>query len=414
MVRLLALPSQPTSASKNSEAKRLAWLEGIRMIAAVMILLYHAQLYFGGYEFTPQPTGLFENLQQLWVSGDRSNLPLPFRILTMSFWFGFQFLDVFILISGFSLVLSLKGKPLDSGQFIKRRLLRLLFPFWTVAWLSYPVLWGIGTLAHSYKPDAWHSFAGITFPLTADYRGTLLLSTSGTWWFVPLVISFTLISPLLWHLLQRWGMRNLLLFSILLTVAYRILAVYLFGGHPTYVILDTVAHEEPFQLFLSKLSTFVIGMAIAIAYQQGKGPIFWNQRRAIIIGSLLYIAGFICQFYRAGWVVVDLLLPLGLALLAMVVTRSISRIVFLRPWLMQLGACSYSYFLIHNFVVDRTLNLVVQGHPIRYLLLLPVMVGLTLILAIGADAIRPALQQLVLKIWHLIDSAFCRSYQAER
>jgi len=405
--------SKKTVNSKELKPKRLVWLEGIRFMAAVMILLYHAQVYFGKYEFTPQPTGLIDNLQQLFAIATPSQIPLPMQILTAPLWFGFQFLDVFILISGFSLILSLKGQAIHTIQFFKRRLLRLLFPFWTVAWLSYPVLWLIGTLTNSYKPDAWHSFAGLTFPLTADYRGDLLLSTSGPWWFIPLVISFTLVSPVLLNLLQRWGLRNLLVFSILLTIAYRALAVYLLGGHPTYIVIDTPADEEPFQMFLSKLSTFVIGMAIAIDYQKGQGPIFWSQRRAILIGSLLYAVGFICQFYRAGWVVVDLLIPLGLALLSMVLTRSLIRISSLQSWLIRLGACSYSYFLIHNFVVDRILNLVVKENLFGYLLSLPLMVGLTLVLAFGVDAIQPILQQLVLNIWKFIDSIFCRSYQAE-
>ncbi|MBD1909230.1 acyltransferase family protein [Leptolyngbya sp. FACHB-8] len=408
---LAPLSLYQTSIPKEPEPKRLAWLEGIRIISAVMILLYHAQLYFGNYAFTPQPTGLLHNLENLLEMGDRTGIPLPMRMVAIPFWFGFQFLDIFILMSGFSLVLSLKRQPLATGQFLKRRLLRLLFPFWTVAWLSYPVLWIIGTLTNSYKPDAWHSFTGLTFPLTMDYRGTLLLSTSGPWWFIPLVISFTLVFPLLWHLLQRWGVRNLLLLSLLLTIVYRILAIYVFDGHPTYVVIDTPAHEAPFQLFLSKLCTFVAGMAIAVAYQKGRGPIFWSQRRALIMGSLLYIAGFTCQFYRVGWVIVDLLLPLGLALLSMVLTRHISSIAWLQPGLIRLGACSYSYFLIHNFVVDRTLNLIVQGDLVRYLVLLPVMIGLTLILAVGVDAICPAFQQLILTIWHSIDSTLCRPSQ---
>ncbi|HIK16464.1 MAG TPA: acyltransferase [Leptolyngbyaceae cyanobacterium M33_DOE_097] len=414
MVQLLtSTVSKKTANPKELKPKRLVWLEGIRFMAAVMILLYHAQVYFGKYEFTPQPTGLSDNLQQLFAIATPSQIPLPMQILTAPLWFGFQFLDVFILISGFSLILSLKGQAINTIQFFKRRLLRLLFPFWTVAWLSYPLLWLIGTLTNSYKPDAWHSFAGLTFPLTADYRGDLLLSTSGPWWFIPLVISFTLVSPVLLNLLQRWGLRNLLLFSILLTIAYRALAVYLLGGHPTYIVIDTPADEEPFQMFLSKLSTFVVGMAIAIDYQKGRGPIFWSQRRAILIGSLLYAVGFICQFYRAGWVVVDLLIPLGLTLLSMVLTRSLSRISSLQSWMIRLGACSYSYFLIHNFVVDRILNLVVKENLVGYLLSLPLMVGLTLLFAFGVNAIQPVLQQLVLNIWKFIDSIFCRSYQAE-
>lgn len=408
-MRIDSLPSywRLTAQSAKPKPRRLVWLEGIRIIAAVMILLYHAQLYFRNYTFTPQPTGLFTNLTQ-WLTAN-SGMPIILQWVTAPFWFGFQFLDVFILISGFSLVLSLKGEPLDTIPFLKQRLLRLLMPLWTVAWFAYPVLWLLGTATHTYKPDSWHSFAGLTFPLTSDYRGSALLSTNGTWWFIPLIVSLTLLFPWLWQLSQRWGMRNLLCLSLLVTITYRILAIYLLGGHPTYVLVDTPAGEAPFQLFLAKLSTFVLGMAIARAYLQGRGPFFWRQRRAGMIGSFLYAIGFICQFYQVGWIFVDLILPPGLLLVCMVITRRISQFEALQPGLLKLGTCSYSFFLIHDFVVNRLVNLVVHDDVTRYLLLLPVMVGLTLILALSADTIRPLLQKGLINFWHQIDRMLTRS-----
>lgn len=407
-----SFPYELTTQPVKFKLRRLAWLEGIRIIAAVMILLYHAQLYFGHYAYTPQPTGLLANIKQ-WLTVS-AGMPTVVQLITAPFWFGFQFLDVFILISGFSLVLSLKGEPLETIPFLKRRLLRLLMPLWTVAWLAYPLLWLISRVTHSYQPDAWHSFAGITFPLTSDYRGSLLLSTNGTWWFVPLIITFTLIFPWLWQLEQRWGMRNLLVFSLVVTIAYRIMAIYLLGGHPTYLLVNAPTGEEPFQLFLAKLSTFVLGMGIARDYQQGRGPFFWNQRRALLIGGLLYAIGFICQFYQVGWIIVDLVLAPGLLLLCMVLTRSISQSKTCHNLLLKLGACSYSFFLIHDFVVSRTLNLVVKDDLGRYLLLLPMMIVTTLVLSLLADALRPRLQQGLLNLWQRIDTFFTRSRPATK
>ncbi len=379
-----------------ARSPRLAWLEGIRILAAVLLLLYHAQLLFTGYAYTPQPTGLATNLKQLVTPVDGGVDPGMFlRFLGIPAWFGFQFVDVFVLLSGFSLVLSLRGKPIAVGSFLKRRVLRILWPYWTVAWLSYPALWAIGVATHSYIPSLWHIFAGVTFPLLFDYSGELLLATSGPWWFVPLILSFALIFPFLWHLLQRWGSANLLLISTLLTVAYRALAIYKFDGHPTYVILDTPTDWHPFLIFLSKLSTFVLGMVVAQLYAQGKGPIFWNAQRALLLGIPLYALGFVCQFYRAGWVFVDLLLPVGLTLCCMVLFRALAQLRPIAPVLVWLGAHSYSFFLIHNFVVDRTIRLVVQDDLALYYWLLPVMVVGTLILAVLADYASPLLQRLV-------------------
>lgn len=394
---------------------RLAWLEGIRILAAVLLLLYHAQLLFTGYAYTPQPTGLAANLRQLISPVEGAADPgLLLRFLGIPAWFGFQFVDVFVLVSGFSLVLSLRGKPLAVGSFLKHRVLRILWPFWTVAWLSYPVLWAIGVATHSYIPSVWHIFAGVTFPLLFDYSGELLLPTSGPWWFVPLILSFALIFPFLWHLLQRWGGTNLLLISTLLTVAYRVLAVYKFDGHPTYVILDTPTDWHPFLIFLSKLSTFVLGMVVAQLYVQGKGPIFWKAQWALLLGIPLYALGFICQFYRAGWVFVDLLLPIGLTLCCMVIFRALAQLRPIATVLIWLGAHSYSFFLIHNFVVDRTIRLVVIDDLSLYYWLLPVMVVGTLILAVLADYASPFIQRLVAALLRDLDYVLTPSTVRQR
>jgi peptidoglycan/LPS O-acetylase OafA/YrhL len=378
-----------------TRSRRLVWLEGIRILAAVSLLIYHAQLLFTGYAYTPQPTGLLANLQHLFASVPEFAHQPVLLWLSLPGWFGFQFVDVFVLISGFSLMLSLKNKPLNVNPFLTKRLLRILWPFWTVAWLSYPILWAIGTATNSYIPHPWHIFAGTTFPLLFDYNGQLLLHTSGPWWFVPLIISLTLIFPVLWQLLQRWGAANLLLVSTGLTIAYRALSTYVLGGHPTYVILETPADWQPFILFLAKLSTFVLGMVVGRAYLQGKGPVFWRSSKALLVGIPVYLAGFVCQFYRLGWVVADLLLPIGLTLICLVLFRSVEKLRWVKPLLVWLGSLSYSYFLIHNFVVDRTIKLVVRDDLSLYLLLLPVMVVGTLILALLADQIRPFLQKIV-------------------
>ncbi|NJN90965.1 MAG: acyltransferase [Leptolyngbyaceae cyanobacterium SL_5_14] len=384
------------AAVKGFSSQRLTWLEGIRIFAAVMLLVYHAQLLFTDYAFTPKPLGLAANLRLIEVAGDRFGHNLLAHILSFPGWFGFQFVDVFILISGFSLVLSLKGKPLETGSFLKHRFLRILWPFWTVAWLSYPFLWAIGVATNSYRPDLWYVFAGASFPLMFEYSGELLLKSSGPWWFVPLILSFAVIFPFLWHLLQRWGSRNLLIVSLALTLGYRALAVYKFGGHPTYVVLGTAANWLPFLPFIAKLSTFVLGMVVARAYWAGQGPLFWRTRWVLSFGILFYGFGFVCQFSRLGWVFADLLLPVGLTLCGMAVFQSLEQIRLARSAMLWLGAHSYSYFLIHNFVLDRTITLVVGDSRSLYWLLLPGMIVGTLMLAVVTDHAAPFLQRVVM------------------
>jgi peptidoglycan/LPS O-acetylase OafA/YrhL len=397
---------------------RLPWLDGLRLLAASLVLLYHAQLAFTGFGYTPQPTGLVENLQHLLTPRPEfAELGLPWQWVSVPLWFGFQWVDVFVLVSGFSLVVSRRSPALPWGAFWTRRLLRLLWPYWTVAWLAYPALWAMGTATNSYLPQPWSVFVGSTFPLAFDYAGSTLASTSGPWAFLPLMVSLGLLFPPLWTLLQRWGGGHLLAVSLVLTLGYRALAIVVFQAHPAYVApldgrlgdLPSLVTGQPLMLVLAKLSTFVVGMVVGQMMTQGRGPLFWPRRRAVLMGLGLYAAGFVCQFDRAGWIVADLLVPLGLSLLAMVAVRGLTTVGWLSQGMTRLGRHSYSIFLVHYFVVDRTVKLVVQSDANRYLMLLPVMWVGTLLLAMVVDGLMPLFRRLVLALLRDLDYVLARS-----
>jgi peptidoglycan/LPS O-acetylase OafA/YrhL len=383
-------------------ARRLAWLEGIRFFSAVLLLLYHAQLLFTDYAYTPKPTGLVANGALLWTASGELAMDLGSRAVTAAIWFGYQFVDVFVLVSGFSLVLSLKGQ-MSAGSFVVQRCLRILLPFWTVAAIAYPVLALIGWGTHSYIPDAWHVFAGLTFPLLFDYGGQLLLSTSGPWWFVPLILSFAVAFPVLWWLLQRWGSRNLLWVSCLITFGYRILAVWVFDGHPTYIIVSATASWLPFLSMLAKLSTFVLGMMVAQQFKRGTGVIFWSDFKVLALAIPAYGCGFLGQFYRVGWVVNDFLIAIGLSLLCMVVFRRLCRLDWLSRSSIWLGSHSYSYFLVHNFVIDRTIRLWVHHDLNLYRKSLPLMIIGTLGLAVIVDWATPRVRSGAIAVFAFVD-----------
>lgn len=414
-------PASTQPASTKSTSAKLAWLEGIRALAALAILLYHAQLYFTHYGYTPQPTGLIDNWQRLTAANAQLGNPW-FQLMASPLWFGFQFVDVFVLISGFVAVVALKGEPIRLGEFYKRRFVRILLPFWTVAWLSYPVLWLVGAVTESYRPSLWHMFVGATFPLFYQYDAQLLLPTSGPWWFVPLLCSLVLSFPLLWRLMQRWGGRNLLVVSLLVTVGYRAMAVFWFNGHPTYVSLDdslniaqgmASAGWEPFLSLLAKLSTFVCGMVAAKLYLN-RGSRLWSASQMLCCGVICYGIGFACQFSRIGWIFADLLLPLGLTLCLAVLFQGLEQVAKYRALMTKLGGHSYSYFLIHNFVVDRTINLVVGSDLSLYLLMLPIMVIEALIFSIVADYTTPLIQRMITAVLQDLDDLLATSSMRQR
>ena len=106
--------------------------------------------------------------------------------------------------------------------------------------------------------------------------------------------------------------------------------------------------------------------------------------------------------------VCDLLVPLGLGLVGLVVCRWLTAAGWLRHLALGLGKHSYSFFLVHNFVVDRTLGLIVEGDGVRYAIALPLMLLGTLILAAIVDAMTPLLQRVATRLWQDIDYLLAR------
>ncbi|MEM9485358.1 MAG: acyltransferase [Cyanobacteria bacterium P01_F01_bin.116] len=372
-------------------AQRLAWLDGLRMIAAVMILLYHGQLLFTQSRYSPQPTGLRDNVQLL-LAGTESLATVSdwIQLLGMPALFGFQFVDVFILLSGFSLTLTTRQRSFDWLRFWQKRFSRLLWPLATVALLAYPALWVVGATGNS---SLGH--------LALLPSGDLLLPMGNLWWSIPLVLGFTLCFPLLYQLMYRWGGRNLMAMSLMVTLVCR--AAIGLGGQ---LVVETPL--LPVYLLLANLSSFVIGMVVAQSYKHGRGVLFWPQSKALQVGFGLYTVGFIGQFYTPGWWVGDVVTPLGLTLVCVVLCRWWTSAPWSRRLALNLGKHSYSFCLLHYFVVERTLGLIVNGDGVRYAIAIPLMILGTLVLAAITDAVTPFLQRVMARLWQDIDYLLAR------
>jgi len=136
--------------------------------------------------------------------------------------------------------------------------------------------------------------------------------------------------------------------------------------------------------------------------------------RILKLGVICYGLGFYCQFSRWGWIVADLLLPLGLTACSLVLLGWLEQFTRLRQSMIRLGAHSYSYFLIHNFVVDRTIHLLVGSNLPLYLGMLPIMVVEALLFSILADYTTPLIQQVVSSGWRYLDFKLVGSRQPQQ
>jgi hypothetical protein len=115
--------SHPTAPPRQ----RLAWIEGIRIFAAVLILVYHYQLLFTDYAFAPQPTGLGDNLTRLWAASGKLGSGWA-RWASLPGWFGYQFGAVAQGPTAPSPALSASTAPADSAAALDGDLARLPHP----------------------------------------------------------------------------------------------------------------------------------------------------------------------------------------------------------------------------------------------------------------------------------------------
>ena len=200
---------------------RFAWIEILRVVSAFGILVYHTSLYYTHYAFTPSPNGLLANWQTLvTVLVDKFGLSINTLVGFVAL-FGFQFLDVFILLIGLASVLSWRGDEIYF-DYLKRRCLRVLWPFWLAVLFTLILTVLQHYLVGGYLAGAWYWFVAFTYPLAYDFHGTLLQNISGPWWFVPFMLAVVAVSPFMLRKLECWGIKNFLLFFGLLTFSYRL------------------------------------------------------------------------------------------------------------------------------------------------------------------------------------------------
>jgi peptidoglycan/LPS O-acetylase OafA/YrhL len=328
---------------------KLVWIEKLRVVSAFGILFYHTSLYYSGFILAPTPNGLSDNWQTL-----QNNLTGKFgdgfnALAGMVSAFGYQFLDVFIVLIGLTLALSWREEE-SYTDYLKRRCLRILWPFWLAVLLNLALFEFDNYLHGAYIAPSWNWFAAFTFPMAFDFHGRLLQHINGPWWFVPFMLSVIVISPFMLRKMEVWGTKNFLLFFGLFSWCYRLFSIYVFGGHPNYSMIASAAKEDPFLLLPAKIFLIALGMMLAKLIKDEKR--LANRYQVFFIALLFYIIGFIAQFYWFGWTIAEFFYAPAIVMLFYAAFSHLKKHA-LTEVITKLGALSYSFFLMHNFFAGR-------------------------------------------------------------
>ncbi len=314
--------------SAESGRLHLDFLDGLRALAALAVVLDHAYLV-------------------VWA---RQSPPGALRLLGSTFLLGHFAVSVFILLSGFCLMLPVvrAGGELKGGArlFFKKRARRILPPYYLSMGLCLLLIY---TLIG--QPTGSHWDTSIAVDRTGIWTHLLLVHNlfphstfqiDSPLWSVAVECQIYLLFPLLVLLWRRWG-------------AERATAAALALGYALFLM---VHHTTFWCLTPSFLGLFALGaLAAGIAYGPADRYAWLRERAPTTAIALLLLAGCAAAIWRIGWqvserhlVFVDPFVALAAACLLISAARSpesrIRRALAWRP-LALVGTFSYSLYLVH-------------------------------------------------------------------
>jgi peptidoglycan/LPS O-acetylase OafA/YrhL/SAM-dependent methyltransferase len=311
---------------------RLAGLDGIRGLAALFVVVNHVFLRaFPGYPVDRAP---------FWAGW---------------FIYGRFAVDVFIVLSGFSLALApaRRGWRLDGvSRFAHRRARRILPPYWAALAFSLAVAWLVLPPPGQAPPDAKSVL--VNGLLVQNLVGAP--SPNRSFWSLAVEAQLYVVFPLLLLMVRQWGAIAMVAAVTLVVATVGILA-------PGFPGLDFYVIQSPPDL----AALFAIGVVSAGIVGAGGARRSWPWGRLALAAAapvlaLIWRQGSVWTLGHLFWV--DLALgPAVACLLAGLGTGHAAPLVRLldaRP-IRNLGSSSYSLYLTHGPIVVVVYERIVRG-----------------------------------------------------
>ncbi|MFI5557425.1 acyltransferase family protein [Streptomyces sp. NPDC051738] len=304
------------SSEPRSGQKRLAAIDGLRLVAAVMVAAYH---------FLGTPTPHFWGRTEL-----RDFAPILHEISRYG-WLGVEF---FFLISGFVICMSCWGRT--PAQFTVSRISRL-FPAYWCAVLLVVLLVLVSRLGH--RPAATR----------VDPRTVL-----GNLTMAPGPLGLDLVDGVSWTLWVEARFYLLMAALLVFGLSYRRVVAFC-GAWLLAAVITLELHSPLLDEFVMPRYTglFVAGIVLYVMYRFGQNLLLW-----LLLGFAWCYQLTVLQLRVAdhaavppgerppSWAVCAAVLTLCLGLLALAGIGPLARLR--RRWLVTAGALTYPFYLVHQ------------------------------------------------------------------
>jgi peptidoglycan/LPS O-acetylase OafA/YrhL len=322
----------------RTSARDLLWLDALKGVAMLWILLNHVveQIAGGEYVGNPEPgwPPLGVRVAQFFAPVGPGFANALLGIVRDVGWLGDQGVTLFLIASGFGIAYGLSLRTtgrIDLVPFFRARAARV-YPLWlgahAVLLVALFATWskiGVGFVA---------SAIGIRFLPQTMYAFV------PAWWYVGLLLQLYAVVPLLWDALRRFGAPRVLVAACAIGFVCRLVGLLSFHAY-----LDPWSRGA---IFVTRLPEFAFGMCLGTWYAADPVATARLLRRASVrLAALaLALAGFGAAFTLAGMAVAPFAMGVGVfVLLVPVVARSRPRA------LVWIGRHSYAIYLVHQPLV---------------------------------------------------------------
>ena len=302
--------------------------------------------------------------------------PLPFNsvgnivfdLLNIFFFFGYQGVHIFFILSGFGLAYSRILKPDESWiTFIRKKFFRLYPTYW--------ILLAVSWIIPRLRSDLFFGY----FDWWSFWRSFIVLDKAIPFsWFMFPLIQFYLCFFLLFKFLQKFSIKQFIFTSFFIKFTYTFLVLML-AYNLFYPIIGHLGY--PGYLAISRLFEFCLGMAMAKVYASNPTLLinYLTKPATIALGIIFEILGIMGSLtFLKGIKFLGVVLPFGLSFCDAFIGFGIFVIVFNicrklinlsdlpTRFLTGISHISYELYLtqfIGLIVIPKFFTVVVRGEP---------------------------------------------------